>query len=160
MTEKQRSAVNGLYSRDYRDRKDGYGDGRLLIHWRRADNITDPSEVLRRYKDSEAIIADIEELLEQFKAYTVALGERYNFLIDSPSFPVVKLERKKHYYEKKVLYRLTTCRRYEDGTEYDCKYTIYSGTQRREAIKAYNDYLRNHPGIIAEMDIERKHWEK
>ena len=32
--------------------------------------------------------------------------------------------------------------------------------ERSKALKAYRDYIKTHPGIVANTDIDRRQWER
>ena len=111
-------------------------------------------------KSAARIIRELEEKIQQLKAYRIALAERYNYLATAPTVPVVRLTRRKTY-EGKVFYYLEVySRNLLDGKEVKASSTTFPGKERHKAIAAYNDYVQAHPGIAAEMDIEKRSWER
>lgn len=117
---------------------------------------------VKMFDDNAArTIAECQEAIAQLTAYRLSLTERYNQLSTSPSIPVVKLVRERHYYDKKVYYYLRTFRRLLlDGTEIMESSTQYAGSDRKKALSDFQDYCKAHPGITAEKDIEKAAWEK
>ena len=106
------------------------------------------------------LIEELEGKITQLKLYRVALAERYNYLATAPTAPVVRLTRRKTY-EGKVYYDLITySRNLLDGKEVKTSSTTFPGKERRKAIAVYNDYVKAHPGITAEIDIEKRSWER
>lgn len=106
------------------------------------------------------LIEELEGKITQLKLYRVALAERYNYLATAPTAPVVRLTRRKTY-EGKVYYDLITYNQnLLDGQEVKTNSTTFPGKERHKAIAAYNDYVKAHPGITAEMDIEKRSWER
>lgn len=109
-------------------------------------------------QSAERIIQELEAKIQQLKVYRIALAERYNYLATAPTVPVVRLTRRKTY-EGKVYYGLMTySRNLLDGREVKTSTTTFPGKERRKAIEAYNDYVKAHPGITAEMDFEKRSW--
>lgn len=124
----------------------------------------DQLDTIARVKDydqtAERTIQELEEKIRQLKVYRIALAERYNYLATAPTAPVVRLTRRKTY-EGKVFYYLTIYERnLLDGKEVKTNSTTFPGKERHKAIAAYNDYVQAHPGIVAEMDIEKRGWER
>ncbi len=50
-------------------------------------------------------------------------------------------------------------RNLDTGAETETERTTYPGTMRSQALKDYAAYVKAHPGIIAEKDIEKSKWE-
>lgn len=95
-----------------------------------------------------------------YSGYRQALAERYAVLATMPYTLRLDLIRNKGYFDKKVTYTLRLVRVYEDGHEQNEQETIYPGTQRRDAIRDFEDMQRERPGILCKMDIGKKSWEK
>jgi hypothetical protein len=133
-------------------------------HIRRPD-LLELDEISRHDRSAAVLIAELQETINQLNAYRVELAGRYNDLATAPKIPVVKLtSRRASSYGSdagKVFYFLTTHERYlTDGHEIKLTSTKYPGTQRNQAIKDYHAYVKAHPGIAAEMDIEKPRWER
>lgn len=105
-------------------------------------------------------IQRMQEYIEALSGYRQALAERYAALATMPYTLRLDLIRNKGYFDKKVTYTLRLVRVYEDGHEQNEQETVYPGTQRRDAIRAFEDMQRERPGILCKMDISKKSWEK
>lgn len=159
MTQTQEKALQDLFTR--------YGnpstecDSKISIYLTAPYALNELSKVL--YYDGRAsdYIADLESKIEQLKAYRLALAERYNYLATAPTQPVVRLKRERRYYENKIYYfMITYSRNLLDGSEIVTSSTKYTGKDRNKAIADYKAYIKSHPGIIAEMSIEKPKWER
>ena len=104
------------------------------------------------------LIADCEKIAEELKGYRKALAERYAALATMPYTLRLELVRNKSW-KGPVTYWLRLVRHYEDGHEEKEQETSYPGNKRHEAIKAYQEMLKERPGIEAKMDIEKSRWE-
>lgn len=135
-------------------------DIRISGYLLRPDQLDTTARVKDYDKSAERIIQELEEKIQQLKAYRIALAERYNYLATAPTVPVVRLIRQKTY-QGRVFYYLTTYERnLLDGKEVKTSTTTFPGKERHKAIAAYNDYIKAHPGIAAEIDIEKRSWER
>lgn len=120
-----------------------------------ADKIANADERARRD------IVHLELIISALKTYRQALTIRYNELSTAATTPVVRLKREKAYFSDRIIYSLYFLTRFLENNEERIDNTItFSGKERSKAITAYKDYVASHPGIIAEMDIEKKAWEK
>lgn len=133
----------------------------LRDYFIKAESINE-AERIQRYDESAArLIQRCEETISRLAAYRVSLAERYSYLATAPCIPVVRLERERNSYSGKVYYFLLTLRRFlEDGTEVEESRKKYPGTERWKAVSDFKAYVKAHPGITAEMDIEKMRWEK
>ena len=158
MTSEQNKALKDLFSR--------YGHPSTEADIRVTGYLLHPGDLdtTARVKDydqsAERIIQELEEKIRQLQVYRIALAERYNYIATAPTVPVVRLTRQKTY-EGRVFYYLTTYERnLLDGKEVKTSTTTFPGKERHKAIAAYNDYIKAHPGIAAEIDIEKRSWER
>ena len=105
------------------------------------------------------MIAQCKKLIEDMSEYRQALAARYNQLATMPSRRRLKIERYVNYDNRKIYYirRFTD---YEDGTSVETKTESFPGTERRAALARFAELKKQYPGIAAEMDIEKKSWEK
>lgn len=131
----------------------------------RRPDLLELDEIPDKDRAAAALIAELQETITQLNAYRVELAGRYNALATAPKIPVVKLtrERASSYGRDagKVFYYLTTHERYlTDGHEVRLSSEKYPGTKRHEAIAAFHAYVKEHPGITAEIDIEKARWER
>ena len=150
-----------LFRRDWRGRDRGEAEIRTNHFFYHPDQLDDISRVTYYDNSAAAAIEEYESLIEQLREYRGALADRYAYLSTAPTIPVVKLERQKNSWTKKVTYSLRVFRRYvEDGNDVEESRAAYPGTERNKAISDYRAYVKNHPGIVAEMDIEKPRWER
>ena len=106
-------------------------------------------------------IKDLEQEIEMLKEYRLLLSDRYNYLESATTVPVIILKREKSYYENKVYYYLIEYKRILDtGKDIQVSSKKYPGSERKQAIADFNSYIKGHPGIIAEKDIEKGKWER
>ena len=132
--------------------------------------IMDADTITLRDQWSADELRRLTEEIELLKEYRAALAERYNELLTAPTVPVVRLRRHKEYYrDNKVYYYLEEITRFIDRpnsrdkttyTDQVVNCTTFAGIARRDAIKAFETYKKNHPGIIAILDIEKGSWER
>ena len=158
MTQDQRAILDTFFS-DNCYCRDGLYDRNLYFYMRSPAHITDVGELERQDKNLARRIAEFEDVVARLKVVRLAYAERYSELYSMQSYPVVRLKRQKRY-GGNVYYYLSTFRRYENGqeTEHDTK--TFTGSERAAAIQHYKTYVKNHPGIIAEMDIQKGAREK
>lgn len=163
MTKEQQAALDHVFQR--------YGtphtewNETLYLYFTRADKLDTCERVRKEDERTADRICALETILATMKAYRISLAERYAELETVPTIPVVKLSRvKASCYSKnagRVFYYLETFDRYlNDGHEVETSSAEYPGTQRHKAIADYHEYVRTHPGIVAEMDIEKPKWER
>ena len=158
MTPDRDKALKDLFSRYGHPSTEA--DIRISGYLLRPDQLDTTARVKDYDKSAERIIQELEEKIQQLKAYRIALAERYNYLATAPTVPVVRLIRQKTY-QGRVFYYLTTYERnLLDGKEVKTSTTTFPGKERHKAIAAYNDYIKAHPGIAAEIDIEKRSWER
>ena len=138
-------------------------EAQFQIHgfFRKAESINKSTDVQQADKHVAQMIDELQCKIDQLNAYRRALAERYNYLETVPTIPIVRLIRKRDYYSKKVYYYLLTFRRFADSDiEVEESRREYPGTERSSAITDFHAYKKAHPGIVAEMDIEKARWEK
>lgn len=159
MTDENKALLAELFSRYGSPSTDG--EIRITRYLTRADQLNRPADIKRYDENALYTIAELEKTIETLKAYRLSLAERYNYLSTTPTVPVVRLERHRGRYDNKVYYYLQTFRRMiDDGAEVKESEVKYSGTDRRKALADFNAYVKAHPGIIAEKDIEPAKWER
>lgn len=108
-------------------------------------------------KSAAQHIAECENAIELLKAYRLDMAQRYNDLAVMPYTLHLKLQRRKR---DNVTFTLTITRTYEDGTEVSELRETYTGLQRAEAIKRYNQIKKERPGILSELAIEKGRFER
>lgn len=164
MTDEQTALVADLFSRYGANDRD-CSDIRLTICVRNPAFLDTTGSVSGYDSTACRYIKELNHVIDQLNAYRQALCERYNALATAPTVPVVRLKRRRggRYGPDagKVFYYLNLyTRNLNDGTEVKTDSTPFPGTDRHKAISAYNAYVKAHPGIIAEMDIEKPRWER
>lgn len=162
MTEVQKELVNKLFN-DYcfghSMGRDGIKEFHIRDFFYSPDKLDTTKRVAENDKRAAETIKECEKAIETLKAYRVALAERYAELETAPTIPVVKLEREKRW-KGTVTYHLRVCKRYiSENKDIEVEHIAFTGTERHKAIKAYKEYVKAHPGITAEMDIEKRRWE-
>ena len=158
MTPEQGKALKDLFSRYGHPSTEA--DIRISGYLLHPDDLDTTARVKDYDQTAERTIQELEKKIRQLKAYRIALAERYNYLATAPTVPVVRLTRRKTY-EGKVFYYLEVySRNLLDGKEVEASSTTFPGKERHKAIAAYNDFVKAHPGIAAEMDIEKRSWER
>lgn len=158
MTPEQNRTMQELFQRYGSPAREA--DIRISGYLLHPDDLDTTTRVKDYDKSAERIIQELEEKIRQLQVYRIALAERYNYIATAPTVPVVRLTRQKTY-EGRVFYYLTTYERnLLDGKEVKTSTTTFPGKERHKAIAAYNDYVKAHPGITAEIDIEKRSWEK
>lgn len=159
MTPEQQKDIEELFTRYGSPSNEA--EFRIFGYYTKADSIDELDRIKRA---DENVVQDIERLqkkIRQLSAYRVSLAERYNFLATAPTVPVVRLIRRKDSYSNKVFYYLKTFdRNLIDGHEVQTGCTTYPGTDRRKAIEDFNQYVKAHPGIESEKNIEKARWER
>lgn len=133
---------------------------KVYDHLRLPDKLTDLDGVTLYDRSAARAIKEMEEYLEALKGYRQALAERYAALASMPYTLRLDLIRRKGWSDKKVTYTLSLVRVYQDGHEQDEERTVYPGTERREAIKKFEEMQHQRPGIQCRVQIEKASWER
>lgn len=133
---------------------------KVYDHLRLPDKLTDLDGVTLYDRSAARAIKEMEEYLEALKGYRQALAERYAALASMPYTLRLDLIRRKGWSDKKVTYTLSLVRVYQDGHEQDEERTVYPGTERREAIKFFEEMQHQRPGIQCLVQIEKASWER
>lgn len=151
-------ALNNLFTRY--GSQSNEAEIRIWGHLTRADVIDERERLLYYDKEAERLINTARTLIATMTEYRATLSERYNYLDTSPTVPVVRLIREKKYTGKVFYYLQIFRRNLLDNHEVQTDSIAYPGTDRCKAIADYKAYIKSHPGIIAEMRIEKSRWEK
>ncbi len=152
MTEKQKAALDHLFERYGRKQEDV--NQTVSLYLMDPQTVQEMDRLQRQDQSAAQYIERLTELLEGLEAYRIACAERYAYLATAPTVPGVRLKRERDYRGNKVFYVLTTFRRdLNTGAEVVETSEKYPGAKRWEAIAAYRDYVKSHPGIVAEMCI-------
>lgn len=133
---------------------------RVYDHLRLPDKLTGLYGVTLYDRSAARTIEQMEEYIEALRGYRQALAARYAALASMPYTLRLDLVRRKGWSDKKVTYTLSLVRVYQDGHEQDEERTVYPGTERREAIKAFEEMQHQRPGIQCRVQIEKASWEQ
>lgn len=159
MTQEQTAIMNDFFTRYGHPSKDQ--EILLTGYFVRPDTITDTKQIEQFDHCASQLLSEIQEAQKCLQAYRFALAEQYNRLETAPKIPCVRLRRRKDSYSNKVFYYLDTyLLNLDNGAETDTKTKTYPGSDRWQAIKDYQQYLKDHPGIKAEMHIGKSRWER
>lgn len=141
--------------------RDGEREMKVYGNFTHPDKLKDLTRIRREDERAAAMLLELKEAMDQLNAYRATLTERYGIIATAPTVPVVKLTRRRNFYDKLVYFDLVTARRIlSDGTDVEETRKTYPGRERKQAIADYREYVKAHPGIIAEMDIEKSRWER
>ena len=158
MTQEQEKYLQELFTRYGNPSTES--DEKIYIYLTHPEAINKLTDVIKYDEKAIDYIAELERKITQLKAYRLALSERYNYLASAPQQPIVRLKRVKSY-SGKVFYHLNTyTKNLLDGNEVETSSTKYTGQERSKAINDYKSYVKAHPGILAEMQIEKPKWER
>ena len=132
---------------------------RILYYLQRPESL-DTFDKIKHY-DGEAaqIIAQCKKLIEDMSEYRQDLAARYNQLATMPSRRRLRLERYVNFNNKKFYY-IRHFTNYDDGTVVETETETFPGKERRAALARFSELKKQYPGIVAEMDIDKKSWEK
>lgn len=132
---------------------------RILYYLQRPESL-DTFDKIKHY-DGEAaqIIAQCKKLIEDMSEYRQDLAARYNQLATMPSRRRLRLERYVNFNNKKF-YHIRHFTNYDDGTVVETETETFPGKERRAALARFSELKKQYPGIVAEMDIDKKSWEK
>lgn len=108
------------------------------------------------------MIADCTAMIATMQRYQQLLYDRVQEIESAPYHHRLTLLREKRWRESKVFYHLIVEKVYDVPGIEPCEIVRenYPGTERREAIKAYEAYKKTHPGIESVLDIEKSPWER
>lgn len=158
MTEQEKAIIDDLFS-GYRC-KNGYVECYTREYYYSPDTLYNLKAVEKEDKKAAEHIARLEEMITTIKTLRKAYFERYQELSVAPLKRKAVLKRQKAYYENKVYYYFMTYDVYEDGHEEQTSNIKFPGTERKKAIDHFKIYLKEHPGIISVMDIQKGKWER
>ena len=128
-------------------------------YFTRADKIDTAQRIADADKHAAQDIKELEELIMDLKSYRQTLAARYAEL-ETMSYKLrLEIERQKRY-DNKVHYYVRLIKVYEDGSEIKQIDEAYTGTERHEALKRFEELKKSRPGIEAVKNIEKGKWEK
>ena len=108
------------------------------------------------------MISECTAMIATMERYQRLLYARVQEIETAPYHHRVTLKREKRWRDSKVLYHLIVEKVYDTPGIEPCEIVRenYPGTERREALKAFEAYKKSHPGIESVLDIERARWER
>lgn len=108
------------------------------------------------------MIADCNAMIQTMQRYQKMLYDRVQEIETAPYHHRVTLQRERRFRESKVFYHLIVEKVYDVPGIDPCEIVRenYPGTERREALKAFEAYKKSHPGIESVLDIEKGRWER
>lgn len=133
---------------------------RVSGYFQHPDKLDTPERVAYYDRSAAGTIQRMEEYIESLRGYRQALAARYAALASMPYGYRLDLIRRRGWSDKRVTYTVALVREYQDGHEEAEESATYPGTQRREAIKAFEALKKSRPGIACNVDIEKRPWER
>lgn len=133
---------------------------RVSGYFQHPDKLDTPERVAYYDRSAAGTIQRMEAYIEALRGYQQALAARYAALASMPYDYRLDLIRRRGWSDKRVTYTVALVREYQDGHEEAEESTTYPGTQRREAIKAFEALKKSRPGIACNVDIEKRGWER
>lgn len=133
---------------------------RVSGYFQHPDKLDTPERVAYYDRSAAGTIQRMEEYIEALRGYRQALAARYAALASMPYDYRLDLIRRRGWSDKRVTYTVALVREYQDGHEQDEERTVYPGTERREAIKAFEEMQHERPGIQCRVQIEKESWER
>ena len=156
--DKNKQLLNKLFTRYGNTEKTS--DKKIYIYERHPETLHTAKTILNSFNSVERTLEELEEVMEELKAYRIALTERYNFITTAPTKKKIKLYREKKYGGKVFyfiqFYTVNLVDGYEDLTEA----IRYEGKERKKAIEHFEQLKKEKTGVIFEQDIERGRWER
>lgn len=136
-------------------------DSSICFYLRRPDTLDSTRQLADYDKEAAEYIEKLEQHIEILKMYRQELCKQYNILLTAATVQGVRLEREWDRWKNKVRYRITWYTHYIDsGKDVTDTFKLFPGKERHIAIKEYKEYVKAHPGILADMDIQKAKWER
>lgn len=132
---------------------------RLIYYLLRPETLNTFDKIKHYDGRAAQMVAQCKKLIEYMSEYRQALAARYNQLATMPSRRRLKLERYVNYDNKKFYY-IRHFTDYDDGTSVETETETFPGKERRAALARFAELKKKYPGIVAEMDIDKKAWER
>ena len=116
-------------------------------------------EVVYRESSVRQTIGQLEKIIADLKDYQIALATRYAELETMSYKYRLELTRCPHW-KGYIEYFVRIVKTLEDGSEIEELREKYSGKDRRKAFERFEELKKQHPGIEAVKDIEKRSWER
>lgn len=130
---------------------------RIYIYAQQPKKLTTTKDVVYRDNSAAQDIKRLEKLVDDLKDYRRALAARYAELETMVYTDRLEIER---YPGNGIKYYVRIIRNYEDGTSETVLHETFPGKERRTALNRFEELKKQHPGIEAIKDIERRSWER
>lgn len=106
-------------------------------------------------------IKSLETTIETLQAYQQMLYDRAQEIVRAPWHQELHLTRRKNCATGKITYHLQLLKTYDVAgiAPEIMEETTFPGPERHKAITAFKAAQKTHPGITAEMAIEKSPWE-
>lgn len=155
--EKAQKQLDDLFSQ-YGTPQKQMSNKKVYIYELHPENLYSVDAVSNSFKHVERTLEELEELMDELKTYRVALAKRYNYVVTAPTRQKIKLQRYNHDCVTYIIHFYTVF--LTDGHEEEDykKKRHYTGKDRREAIKDFEQLKSQYPNAIFEKDIECKSW--
>lgn len=127
------------------------------------ERIVSAELILANDKRAVEEIKAAEKLIQKLKKYRQALFEKYREITASTyHFRLTLIREPARWNGDPVIYSIQLEKVIEmpGAAPVQIIRECYPGKDRYKAIKRYRELLKQHPGIDAEMDIQKKSWEK
>lgn len=132
----------------------------VRLYEQHPNSLHNEKDILNSFEHARKDIEILENYILQLKAYQSALTERYNFIKTSPVKKKIKLHRERRW-KSNVFYFIDFYNiNLNDGYEELTHSIKYTGKERRDAIKHFEELKKEKRDTIFEMDIEPARWER
>ena len=132
---------------------------RIWYYLQRPEALDTFNKIKHYDREAAQIVAQCKKLIEDMSEYRQDLAARYNQLATMPSRRRLRLERYVNFNNKKFYY-IRHFTDYDDGTVVETETETFPGKERRAALARFAELKKQFTGIAAEMDIEKKSWER
>lgn len=127
-------------------------DKRLYFSFYNFNRIFDIKQLKRYDSYAENEIKNCENLIEAIKQYRKDLTTYSQNLLQKEYHLILKLIRKRKYFDNKIFYYITISKVYDTG-EALVSSEKYTGKERHIAFKRFEELKKLHPGIAFEKNI-------
>lgn len=132
---------------------------RVYIYVETPESLKSAKEISYRDHSAAQNIAEMEKYIELLKLYRIELARRYSQLETMSYKDTLYLERSPHW-KGHIEYVIRIERVMEDGTKTEPFRETFPGKERHKAFARFDELRKQHPGIEAVKDIERRPWER
>lgn len=132
----------------------------VVLHKYDCSQIADSAR-LKQYDDyTDETIKAARALITEAHKYRGQLIKRMDELLNMDYHTRVTLKRERNIWTKKITYHLTTERVYEDSTARELEHKSFSGAERSNAIKEYENLAGQFPQWEFVKDIDKSPYER